>query len=261
MRVASVGHAVFAATFIALGILGLSTGDFTGIWEPVPKGVPAREALAYLCALVSLASGVGLLWPRAAAAAARLLLTYLLVWLLLFRVPIILGAPTTETSWEECGETAVIVAGAWILYGWFSAGSDKRHLGFAAGEKGVRLARMLYGLALIPLGLGHLTYVKETASLIPGWLPGHLGWVYFTGWAYIVAGVAVILGICARLAAALSALQMAAFTLLVWGPIVLAAHTERSEWAESIISWTLTIAAWVVTDSYRGTRWLALGKR
>src|SRR5215467_8983136 len=105
MRIASVGHAVFATTMIALGILGLIKGDFTPVWQPVPKGLPARQILAYLCAFVSLASGIGLLGRRAAAAAAGVLLAYLLLWLLLLRVPEIFVAPTAQDSWSGCGET------------------------------------------------------------------------------------------------------------------------------------------------------------
>src|SRR5579862_4730834 len=143
--VSHIGHAVFAATLIALGIEGLARGDFAAIWQPVAKDLPGREALAYLCAVVSLASGLGLLWQRTMPLAARLLLAYLLLWLLSFKVPVIVHAPTVEVSYESCGETAVIVAAAWVLYASFAADWDKRHLGFAAGANGTRIGRMLYG--------------------------------------------------------------------------------------------------------------------
>lgn len=57
------------------------------IWLPVPKSVPAREVLAYLCAFISLESGIGLLRQRVAAPAARVLLAFLLLWMLVLRVP------------------------------------------------------------------------------------------------------------------------------------------------------------------------------
>jgi uncharacterized membrane protein len=259
MRIASVGHAVFAATMIALGIFGMTQVDFTPTWAGVPKSVPVREALAYLCALVSLVTGIGLLWRRAAIVAARVLLIYLLVWLLLFRVPNIFRAPTALVTWWALGDTEVMAAGAWVLYAWFAGDRDGR-LSFAAGDRGLCIARLLYGLALIPFGVAHFTNLKDTAALVPGWLPWHVGWANFTGCAFIAAGVAVLIGVCARLAAVLSAFQLGLFTLLVWVPIVVAGP-NAFQWSEFLDSWALTAGGWLVADSYREMPWLAVGQR
>jgi uncharacterized membrane protein YphA (DoxX/SURF4 family) len=149
-------------------------------------------------------------------------------------------------TWWGIGDTAAMVAAAWVLYTSFADGGDK-HL---------RIARLFYGLALIPFGVAHFTNLKDTVPLIPSWLPGHVFWAYFTGGAFIAAGVAVLTGVLARLAATLSAWEIGLFTLIVWVPTVIAGPTA-SQWTEFVSSWVLTAVAWVVADSYRGTPWLA----
>ena len=260
MRIASIGQVVFAATMIALGIMGLIKGDFTVIWQPVPKGLPGRETLVYLCASISLACGVGLLWQRTAAIAARVLLLWFLLWLLFFRLPAFSHGFTVDVYWAAC-QTAVMLAASWVLYTWFATDWDKQRLGFAAGDNSLRIARMLYGLALIPFGLAHFTYLKQTAVLVPGWLPWHVAWAYLTGATFIVAGVAVITGICARLAAALATLQMGLFLLLVWLPKMVEGSLTPFQWGETVVTWALMSAGWVLTDSYRGSPWLAVKTR
>jgi uncharacterized membrane protein len=258
MRITSWGHAVFAVTTIALGVMGVVQGTYTSTWTGVPKAFPAHAVLAYLSALISLACGVGLLWRRTAFVASRVLLAYLLLWLLLFRVSHIFLAPTSVDTWWGLGDTAVMIAAAWVLYAWFAADSERPRLGLAVGDTGLRIARVFYGLALIPFGVAHFTNLNDTAPLVPGWLPWHTGFAYFTGAAFIATSVTVLTGTLARLATTLSVWQVGLFTLLVWGPVV-ARGATAPQWTEFVTSWVLTAAAWVVADSYRGTPWLAVG--
>ena len=256
IRIASVGHALFAATLIGLGVLGLVKGDFDATWPQVPKTLPGREALAYLSALVYLGCGMGLLWRRTAAVASRLLLGYLLLWLLLASLPgVFLLHPTLLAAWEF-GKVAVMVAAAWVLYVWFAGERDGQRFRFATGENGLRIARVLCGLALIPFGLAHFVYLKETVVLVPGWLGSPELWAYFTGAAFVAAGVAMLSGVWARLAATLLTVQLAVLTVLVWVPRAAAGNLSAFQWGEVVSSAALTAAAWVVADSYRGRPWL-----
>ena len=231
---ACIGRAVFAAAMIAIGINGLLRHDFNVMWQPVPKWVPVRELLVYLCALIPLASGVGLIWRRTTKVASQILLVYTLLWLLGVRVPDLFLRPGIGTAWAIC-KIAVVVAAAWAVY----------------GGRGVRIARVFYGISMIFFGVAHFMYLNNTAPLVPNWLPWHVAWAYITGATFIAAGIAMIVGVLAGLAAALSTVQMGLFTLLVWVPIITSGATKPSDWTEFTASCVLTACGWAVADSYR----------
>jgi uncharacterized membrane protein len=243
-------HIFFALTIAAIGTIALVGGGFAPILAGVPKSLPDRRLLAYVCDFLLLVCGAGLLVRRTAAPAALVLLVYLIIWTILFKVPFIVRQPLVEVSYQTTGENAVLIAGAWALYVAFAPDAKWLRFRFAGGSLGLRIAYVLYGLALIAFGLSHFAYLDLTAPIIPSWIPGHVFWACFTGAAYVAAGFAIVSGVLARLAALLVALQIALITLLVWGPVVLSGHMSATDSQEPIVSWALTAAAFVLATSF-----------
>ncbi|HEY1550795.1 MAG TPA: hypothetical protein VGG28_23355 [Kofleriaceae bacterium] len=241
MRIASL---VFAAVLVALGIATLVDHDYLPIWL-LPDDAPAHDALVYLCTTVSIGCGVGLAWPRTTRIAARVWFGFVTVWTLGFPVRLMLHTPGDLGAWYGVAEPAVLVAAAWIL----------------ATSRGIVVARAIYGLALIPFGLGHFVYLERTESLVPGWLPAHHALALVTGAAFFAAALAIVTGVMARLAAGLSALQLALFTVLVWITLRFSRPLNPFEWNEVGASIALAVAGWIVTESYRDVPWLGLAWR
>lgn len=239
---------LFAVGMIGLGILALVYGDFALVWQPVAAWVPGRTGLAYGSGLLMLLTGVGLLFTATATCSIRILFPYLIVWLLL-KVPALVVAPQIEAVWLGFGELAVLLAGGWTLFALLAGVRERSILAFATGEKGIRIARILFAVSLIPIGLSHLFYVKETANLVPAWLPFRPGWAYLTGVGQIACGIGVLFSIYPRLAAAIEAGMLSLFPFLVWGPAIVAAPKTRLPWTAFFISWAITAAAWVVASN------------
>jgi len=242
----------FALGLIGLGVLSLVFGDFALQWQPVPPWVPARTLLAYVSGAVLILGGAGLLSRRTAAVSSGVVFVYSLLWVLLLKVPHVLVAPQLEFNWLGLGEIAVIVAGAWVLFAEDRRGqTEPSRLKFAVGESGMRMAQLLFGVALIPIGLSHFVYARETIGFIPAWLPFRPGWAYLTGAGHIAAGLGVLTGVVPRLAALLEAAMIGVFTALVWVPLVAKDPASQLNWTGFLISWTIAAAAWVVAGSLR----------
>ena len=244
----------FGLGLIGLGILSLVFGDFALQWQPVPEWGSGRTLLAYASGVVMILGGAGLLWRRTAKLSSGVLLVYSLAWVLLLKLPHVVMMPLQELNWLGFGEIAVIVAGAWVIFAEERGQAESSSLKFATGANGVRIARIIFALALIPIGLSHFVYATQTIGFIPTWLPFRPFWAYLTGAGHIAAGLGVLFGIVPRLAAQLEAAMIGVFTALVWVPLVVKDPASQLNWTGFFISWTIGAAAWVVAESLTSKR-------
>ncbi len=244
----------FAVGLIGLGVLTLVYGDFTLQWQPVPTWVPDRRVLAYLSGALLLACGGGLLSTRPSALGARVFFFYALLWVLLLKVPKVAAAPLIEGNWLGLGEISMVLACAWALFAGLNDEPNASAPRFATGENGLRIARYLFAVALLPVGLSHFVYAAPTIAFVPAWLPLRAGWAYLGGAGHIAAGLGVLFGILPELAATLEAAMIGVFTLLVWLPAVIATPTNRLQWTGFVISGFIGAAAWVVAASLSAAR-------
>ena len=237
------GPVLLAGGLIGLGVLGLAFREHV-LWEALPDHVPARGVLAALSGVLLLAIGAGLLTPRFKDRAAQAAFGYLVLCTALLKLPPLVTGPLVEVNWLGLGMFGTVALAAWLL----------------AAPGGRRTVRVLYGLALIPIGISHFTYAQAALDLVPTWLPARVFWADLAGAGHLAAGLGVLFGVFPRVAATMEAGMITLFTLLVWIPGVIGHPAEHFQWSELAASWTVGAAAWVVAESYAGARWLAVAE-
>jgi len=245
------GLCLFVAGLIGLGVIALIVGDFALVWQPVPDWVPARHAVAYGTGALMLLLGFGLSFQTSRAWSVRILAVYLLLWASL-KLPAVYVAPKMEAVYLGLGEIVALFCGGLTLLARLGEIGEGSALGFLAGERGVRMARILFAISIMPIGLSHIVYADITAGYVPHWLPYRLGWAYLTGAGQIASGLGVLFNVLPRIAAWAEAGQISLYTLLVWGPAVIATPKARLPWTAFFISWIIGAAACVVAQNVPG---------
>lgn len=242
------GVHVYSAAAIALGLVGLVWGDFADVWQPVPTGFPHRTLLAYLAACCFVACGAALEWPRTAkASVAALMALYLgagLLWL-----PRIVAYPKIYGTWAGFFEQFSVTAGGLVLLGELCGG--------VRGARMSRIGTVLFGLCALSFGLAHFTAIPQTAAMVPAWIPpGQMFWAWATGVFHLLAGIAIVTGVQARLAAHLLTAMLVGFALLVWLPTLWTEPHAHFSWAGNAVNLSLTGAAWVAADWFDSLNWV-----
>ena len=251
MRRVGVGHLLFALCFVFIGAISLALHDFVLFQQPVPQGIPWREPLALISAALMLLPGLGLLLPSTTKASALTLTAFVALWVIALWFPQVAAHPGVEGNWLGVGEDLTLVVGGWLIY--CKAGSVRAAPGREASGRSaaaVRIARILFGVALVPIGLSHFFYLQGAANLIPDWMPLHVPLTLLAGAGHIAAGLAIACGVVPRLAATTEVGMESLITLIVWVSAIAAKPGDHQNWVNLLISSAETAAAWLVAASY-----------
>jgi len=239
---------VYGLGVMALGIASLAFGNFDP-GQSVPDSFPARTALAYVAGMFMVVAAAAVEWRRTVSwGAAALGFYYTFFVVILMDGRLLLTDFAVFGTYENIAIQLSTGAGALIVYAHIA--HIDHHINAQLAGRLTRLGQRAFGVCALVFGAAHFVYMNLTAPLVPKWLPpGPVFWGYVTGVCFIAAGLAMLTGVKARLAAILLTAMIASFALLVHEPMLLADHASHYNWTESAENLAVIGAAWVVADS------------
>jgi uncharacterized membrane protein YphA (DoxX/SURF4 family) len=240
------GWRVYGLGVIAMGLAGLAFGAFDP-GQPVPGNFPARTLLAYAAGAFMVVAAAAIEWRRTAAWGAAALTAYFTIFVvILMNGRLLLRYYAVFGTYENIAEQLAIAVGGLIIY------ATTARIDAALAARLISLGRLAFGICALIFGGAHFVYMNLTAPLVPKWLPpSQEFWGYATGVGFLAAGVAILTGVQARLAAILLTAMLASFALLIHEPMLLADHSSHTNWTESAVNLAVLGATWVVADSLR----------
>jgi hypothetical protein len=243
MRTALYGRIVFGASAVLFGVIALMWHD-SDTWQNLQQiwRLPFGTLIGGCLMAALIAGGIGMQYPRTA----RLASVILCVVYLCFSLACIPDIIAASNIYERYGGSFFLffslLCGAIALYAATEANAA-RAVAFG------RPARLGLGACAISFTLGQILLPRETADLVPKWIPpNQMFWAILTTIAFALAAIAILIHRQAGLAIRLMTLMLAVFGVLVWIPRLIAHPRVHFNWSECLLTFLITGAAWMVAD-------------
>jgi hypothetical protein len=244
MKTALYGRIVFGVSAVIFGVIALMWHD-ADTWQNLQHiwSLPFGAIIGGCLMTAQIAGGIGIHYPRTRRWASVVLCVVYLCFSLTCVPDIIAASNIYERYGGSFFQFISLICGAIALYAATEAnGTRVAVLG--------RLARLGFGICAISFTLGQILLLRETAHLVPEWIPpSQMFWAMLTTVAFGLAAIAILINRQARLAMRLMTLMLALFGLMVWVPRLIAHPKAHYNWSECVLTFLITGAAWVVADS------------
>jgi hypothetical protein len=234
-----VGRHVFGVAALAFGLITLAWHDYAFqlnyLWNA--RGGPV---LVYTAAVALIIGGAAMQFRRTAATGAVVLSAVYLVFALLY-VPRIVATPRVYDHWGDFFEQFSLVTGAAVVYA--------RSSSAAAPDTLRRIGRVCFGLCAASFAIVQAIHLDATATLVPKWMPpSQAFWAIATTGLFALAAVALLTSRMALLATRLMTLMLSIFGLFVWVPVLLSDPHNQTNWGETVETFAIAGAAWILAD-------------
>jgi hypothetical protein len=243
MKTALYGRIFFGTAAVSFGVIALMWHD-ANTWQNLQHvwSLPFGTILGACLMTAQIAGGIGIQFARTA----RLASVVLCVVYLCFSLACIPDIIAATNIYDRFGGSFFVFfslfCGALALYAATEANAA-RALMFG------RMARLGLGACAISFTLGQALLLRETAQLVPKWIPpSQMFWAILTTVAFGLAAMAILIHRQARLAMRLMALMLGLFGVMVWVPQLIAHPKAHFNWSECVLTFLVTGAAWVVAD-------------
>jgi len=243
MKTSLYGRIVFGGSAVLFGVIALMWHD-ADTWQNLQhiRGLPFGTIIGGCLMTAQIAGGIGMQYPRTA----RLASVVLCVVYLCFSLACVPDIIAASNIYDRYGGSFFLffslLCGAIALYAATEANAVRAVM-FG------RLSRLGLGVCAISFTLGQALLLRETAQLVPKWIPpNQIFWAILTTVAFGIAAVAILINRQARLATHLMTLMVALFGVLVWIPLLIAHPKAHFDWSECALTFLVTGAAWMVAD-------------
>lgn len=240
-NLSKLGRVLFGIPFVAFGMQYFLYGRFAGGLPPAPPWTPGAPATAYVLGALLIVAGATIAASAIIAVDAKARLFATLLGILLFVCVLLMFIATPSailhdgTARTRVLEPLALAGASWVLAGSLSAPPDAQSWN-AATEKLATTGRFIFGASMVVFGAQHFMYGQFIAMLVPSWLPWHIFWTYFFGVALIAAGISIVTGIRARLAAILLGVMFLSWVVVLHAPRVVASPHNGDEWSSLFVA-------------------------
>ena len=113
------------------------------------------------------------------------------------------------------------------------------------------IGKWLYAVSFVVFGIQHIIYAAFVATLVPGWIPWHMFWVYFVAFAFMAAGISILINKYVWAAGVMAGSMLAIFILLIHVPNLLTHPDNPQSWTRALQDVSIMGTALMLTGDFK----------